>query len=268
MRGSHLFFAGRPLTGVKHELETYANVLAEMNQLAQRKFLICHYIEVKKLHGSNPPKSDKSIIVQPEEERNLSYEDLLKTDDESVRAAAVVGNLDLLVFFQDWEAAKSFLLKAGALHPQMSTVFYQVRYTFLEGLICIKAARTSKMWLEKRKWKKRAIKSMKKMRSWLKKGNVNCTQTMHILTAEYAALNGKKQDAEEQFKAAVATAARNGFLQDKALAHELAGIYYESQGDEYWAKFNMERAHRSYLDWQAFVKAKDLAEKKAYLLGD
>ena len=70
------------------------------------------------------------------------------------------------------------------------------------------------------------------------------------------------------FKAATAVAARNGFLQDKALAHELAGMYFVAQGDDYWAKFNMDRAHQSYLDCQASTKAKDVTERRKLLPGN
>ena len=89
---------------------------------------------------------------------------------------------------------------------------------------------------------------------------------MHLLNAECAALKGDKIDAKGMFKAAAVVAARNGFLQDKALAHELAGMYFVAQGDDYWAKFNMDRAHESYLDWQASAKTEDVAERRKSLL--
>ena len=88
---------------------------------------------------------------------------------------------------------------------------------------------------------------------------------MHLLNAECAALKGDKTDAKGMFKAAAVVAARNGFLQDKALTHELAGMYFAAQGGEYWAKFNMDRAHQSYLDWQASAKTEDVAERRKLL---
>ena len=100
---------------------------------------------------------------------------------------------------------------------------------------------------------------------WLKKGVGIVVHSLHLLNAECAVLKGNKTDAEEMFKAAAAVAARSGFLQDKALTHELAGMYFEAQGDEYWAKFNMDRAHQSYLDWQASAKTEDVAERRKLL---
>ena len=45
----------------------------------------------------------------------------------------------------------------------------------------------------------------------------------------------KCQLAKESFKAAAAAAAfKGGFIQDKALIHELAGSYYLKKGDNYW----------------------------------
>ena len=170
------------------------------------------------------------------------------------------------MFFQDWEAAKSLLIKYGDLRQYFPIYYQSIRYTFLRGLICLKAAQSATAWLDRRKWKKQALKSMKMMCVWLKKGVGIVVHPMHLLNAECAVLKGNKTDAEEMFKAAAAVAARNGFLQDKALAHELAGMYFEAQGDEYWAKFNMDRAHESYLDWQASAKTEDVAERRKSLL--
>ena len=109
---------------------------------------------------------------------------------------------------------------------------------------------------------------MKIIRSWLRKGNVNVVHTMHLLTAEHAALKGNTAKAEEQFKLAVSVASKNGFLQDRALAHELAGAYYASKGDDYWANYHLDCAERSYLDWGATAKVEELARRKLASLGE
>jgi hypothetical protein len=46
--------------------------------------------------------------------------------------------------------------------------------------------------------------------------------------------------AKESFNAAIAASRKNGFLQDRALAHELASAYFKAQGDEYWENHHIE----------------------------
>ena len=57
-------------------------------------------------------------------------------------------------------------------------------------------------------------------------------------------------------------------MQDKALTHELAGKYYLKKGDDYWAKYHMNLAHTTYLDWKATAKAVDLSNKYPQFIGD
>ena len=181
--------------------------------------------------------------------------------NQMLGAFIIVGQMDMFTIYTEWNAAKNLLIRGGDLRRFMPGFFQGVRFTFLEGLICLKSAQTSTSWMEKRKWRNRAKKSMKMLRQWLEKGNVNVVHTLHLLTAEYHALNKKYKDAEESFKAAQTAAARTGFLQDRALSHELAGVYYMGRGDDYWAKHNINLALRSYMDWQAKAKAKQLKSK-------
>ena len=56
-------------------------------------------------------------------------------------------------------------------------------------------------------------------------------------------------------------------LARQSLGARVGGRIFAAQGDQYWAKFNMDRAHESYLDWQASAKAEDVAERRKLLLG-
>ena len=184
-----------------------------------------------------------------------------QTSNEMVRSYATIAQLDLFVIFQQWEAAKKLLVDAGDLSQIVIGLYHVVRLAFLDGLISLKAAQLSSSWRERRKWTKRAQKTMKTMKGWMKKGNVNVVHTGHLLAAEYAVLKGRNEQAEEQFKNAAKVARRNGFRQDRALSHELAGIYYTEKGDAYWADHHLKKAHEVYLEWEAKSKAEHLASK-------
>ena len=96
------------------------------------------------------------------------------------------------------------------------------------------------------------------IRGWAKKGNVNVVHYLYILEAEFAVLNGKNDKAKEKFNAAIATSSRNGFLQDRALAHELASAYFQAQGDDSWEKYHIERSRACYQEWGCSAKVDQL----------
>ena len=189
-----------------------------------------------------------------------------QNSNEMVRSHATVVQLDLFVIFQQWDAAKKLLVEAGDLNQILLTLYHSVRLAFLDGLISLKAAQLSSSWMERRKWTKRAKKTIKTMKGWIKKGNVNVVHTWHLLSAEYAVLRGRNEEAEEQFKNAAKVARRNGFRQDRALSHELAGMYYSGKGDAYWADHHLKKAHEVYLEWEAKSKVEHLASKSKYPL--
>jgi hypothetical protein len=84
--------------------------------------------------------------------------------------------------------------------------------------------------------KKCARKTLQLIQGWAKNGNVNVVHYLYILEAELAVLHGKNKNAKKSFNDAIATSSRDGFIQDRALAHELASAYFEAQGDAAYFK--------------------------------
>ena len=166
------------------------------------------------------------------------------------------------MIYQDFDTARIILANTGDLRPHLRGLLQDTRYTFLVALICFKSAQKESSWLARRRLKSRGLKATKIIRKWVSLGNVNLVHLFHLLEAELAVLNEDHNAAEESFKKAQSTASRHGFLQYKALSHELASLYYASRGDTYWEEYNLDRAIEAYSDWQATVKVAELEKKK------
>ena len=175
--------------------------------------------------------------------------------------------LELYAFFGDWEEAKSLLPTTPDARTVLITVYPVVRYTFFEGLICIKAAQSSVGVMDSRKWKRRALKSMKFIRRWMKLGNVNIIHCLHLLEAELAVLNGKSEKTvEDCYKSAIDIASKNQFIQDEALSNELASEYFgsrneRSQSSDYYLK----QAIECYSKWGATAKVQQLTSRRSLI---
>ena len=253
-RTGPLFYAGRGLEGLEQELEANVSVLRKLNLSGMTHVLLVYLIAVKKLRGSGGPARHSFRCSDEEMTFRAIYKVADETGNTTLRATANIAELELLAIAQEWEAASSFLAECGDLRPLIPGFFPGIRFTFFESLIYFKASQTATGWLQKRKFKRKACKSMALMSSWLKKGNVNVVHSLHLLAAERHALEGNATKAEEEYKAAIAVSSQNGFLQDRALAHNLAREYYAAKGDDYWAKYHLECAERSYSDWGARVE--------------
>lgn len=259
-RSIRLVYASRPLDGVLREMETNLDVLAQLNQASLKINIMPYLLMVNVLRGVS---SAQCAEVS-------SFEDIMKiaidSGNKTVRATTVLAQLELHVTFHEWGFALRLLENARASHKDLRGLFQCTRSTVIDALVCAKAAQATRSRLVKMKLERRAKKSMKTVHKWLKKGNVNLVHMMHLLTAELAVLNGATSEAEEQFKLAITSATKNGFLQDKGLAHELVGRFYVAQGDVSSASYHMKRAVMAYTDWGATVKVDKLGEENRELL--
>ncbi|KAL7537929.1 hypothetical protein ACHAXR_012069 [Thalassiosira sp. AJA248-18] len=252
-------YSSRPLDGVVHELQTNVDVIGK--QLKLQTYVtaaLVFLVAAKELRGIDND--------------DIGFEEILTIASESndvlCRAFTITTQIETCVIFHDMDTALNLLNGAGNVRADTPGMYVSVRFTVLEALVYLKAAQASTSWQVKRKLTKKATKSMKLIRGWLKGGNVNVVHAMHLISAELAVLKGNKSEAEEQFKSAISVASRNGFLQDRGLAHELAGRHYATQGDTYWVRFHLERAEQSFTDWGATAKVEQLRETKRVLLGD
>eukprot|EP00985_Skeletonema_marinoi_P033211 scaffold40730_cov139-Skeletonema_marinoi.AAC.1 len=244
----YLFFTGRTLDSIQKELEAAANVMTQLKQDENELKITILLSSVKKLRGLDPEACDKmldSILASAAETRN------------NLSAYVSMMKLEILVFFQQWKEAIDLIQKAGNVRLFLSSTFVVVRYTFLEALAYLKAAQSSSGW-KKRQMKKCAHNAMQLIRGWAKNGNVNVVHYLRILGAELAVLNGKNEKAKKSFNAAIAASSRNGFLQDRALAHELASAYFKAQGDDYWTDYHIECSRACYQEWGCSEKVEQL----------
>lgn len=72
----------------------------------------------------------------------------------------------------------------------------------------------------------------------------------------------------QTFDKAIMSARKTGFTQDEALGNELAGKYFLSQNDSYWAEVYLSRAITLYSEWGANGKVSQLKQQSQSILGD
>ena len=272
---SHTFFAGRSLGGVDELLSANVGLQNDVaaataggssdgalhTKLTKLDIQLWHLV-VAKLRGIEIDESEMNFDGILEMAR--------ETGNQGLRGYVFTARLELKVLFSEWDdtSAMDLLVEAGDVRAVLVGIYTGVRFTFLEALILIKTAqaaaqRTSIMWCNSGwKWKRIAQRSVKLIRTWVRRGNVNLTHNLHLLEAELSVLDGDDKMAEDSYQLAIAIASRNGFLQDLALSHELASAYFKSQGDDCRGDYHMDHAIRCYSEWGATAKVSQLTKAK------
>jgi tetratricopeptide (TPR) repeat protein len=81
-----------------------------------------------------------------------------------------------------------------------------------------------------------------------------------LVGAEVARLEGRAVDAEPLYEQAIRSARENGFVQNEALAYELASRFYRARGYDQFAGLYLRDARACYLRWGAEGKVKQLEQ--------
>jgi PAS domain S-box-containing protein len=100
--------------------------------------------------------------------------------------------------------------------------------------------------------------SQKKMKQWAHYASMNYLHKYHLVEAEKARVLGQLLEAEEFYEQAIQGAQENEYIQEEALAYELAAKHYLARGRLKIAQLYMKEAHYCYERWGATAKVKDL----------
>ncbi len=107
--------------------------------------------------------------------------------------------------------------------------------------------------------------SRKKMAQWAKLAPANALQKHLLIEAEIARMKDQHEIARKLYDQAIAAANKHKFLNDEALANELAAKYYLSQDNERLASMYMEDARYTYLLWGAQGKVAYMDQQYSHL---
>jgi PAS domain S-box-containing protein len=100
----------------------------------------------------------------------------------------------------------------------------------------------------------------------------NCPQNYHnryaLVMAEIAKIEGRPAEAMDMYEEAIRSARDNDFVQQEALAFEVAAQFYSTRGFETFAYAYLRNARYAYLRWGAHGKVRQLVDSYPQLRDD
>lgn len=100
-----------------------------------------------------------------------------------------------------------------------------------------------------------------KMKTWSKLAPMNFLHKFYLVQAELCKVSGNYSEAKECYDKSIDLAKENQYLNDEALAYELAGKFYMDQYKWDTAKEYLREARNKYQLWGAVAKVKELEDK-------
>ncbi|HWX32118.1 MAG TPA: GAF domain-containing protein [Steroidobacteraceae bacterium] len=163
------------------------------------------------------------------------------------------------IYVNDSAAAIAATTKITPLLWTTPTQIEQSEYQFYGALA--QAARCDKTPAEERSQLLAALADhSRQIAVWAENCPENFEDRAALVGAEIARIEGRVLDAEQLYEQAIRSAHDNGFIQNEAIAYELAARFYAARGFKQFAHLYLRNARYGYLRWGAVGKVRQLDE--------
>ena len=261
----HVFFSGKNLEVIAGELEKYANLLHSLGQQVTH-----HYI-------SSCLQTVNNLLTIRRDVNTINTLSGKWFDEESVLPQFIEEKNNVGVFniylcklllcylFYDYKNAYANAILADKYVVKTIGLFLQPIFHFYYSLTCLQLSiDTTKR--ERRKLLKQVRTNQLKLKRWAQYAPMNYLHKYYLVQAQYAEATNDKKMAGLYYDKAIDMARQNRFVNDEALANELAAKFYILQGKEKIAKIYLNDAFYCYKKWGAIAKIKQIEEQYSSIL--
>jgi predicted ATPase/signal transduction histidine kinase/tRNA A-37 threonylcarbamoyl transferase component Bud32 len=140
------------------------------------------------------------------------------------------------------------------------------RHRFIYALLLCQSYHQTLNIKQSELWQ-RLVAYQQQLAVWAQNCPDNFSPAYELVSAEMARVSGDKLATIELYDRAIASASKSNFIQEEALANELAAKFYLEWGKEKVAQAYMIEAYYCYARWGAKAKIDDLEKRYPRLLG-
>ncbi|MEH2164214.1 MAG: AAA family ATPase [Nostoc sp.] len=258
----HGYFIGEELSELQKKMDNYAEVYRQFKQDKPYVYTNSFRQAIKNLLGESTNPSELSgSIYDAQSIRALQKQ----VGDRTGLSFSYTNELILCYLFENYAAASdaainSIIYLDGVTSASVVPVVYF--YDALTQLNLYPKATT----IEKKQIIKQVTSHQKKFRKWLHHAPMNYQHKFDLIDAERHRVLQHKNKAMELYDSSISLAKENGYIQEEALANELAAKFYLELGKEKVAQGYMQEAYYCYAKWGAKAKTDDLEKRYPQLL--
>ncbi len=168
-------------------------------------------------------------------------------------------------FFNQPEQALANLQAAEPYEPNVSGLFISAQRIFYQSLASLDMYPYAEANQQQQLLEQLTI-NQTRMQHWAYHAPMNFKHKVDLVEAEKCRILGKNYEAGDWYDRAISGAKENEYIQEEAIANELAAKFYLEWGKERIAQSYMIEAYYSYSRWGAKAKAADLETRYPQLL--
>ena len=247
---------GKKLSLLESDCRIFGTQMKECGLTNTLTLTICCWLPIVQLMG-------KEELLLPIAGINSDHrlEDLLALHREDNTISAKINTMRSLLYaiFGEHEKGANLAIEKGDSWAKASPGHFWIMIdTFYRAIALYAWARQTKL----RRYKKHAKQLHETIKKWGRIGVPSVGHYEKILNAESSLLKGDFDAAEGWYRAGLVLASKSGFLADAAIANERLGeLLLNHRNDTTSALYQIDEAHRLYVQWGADKKAKMLLTK-------
>jgi predicted ATPase/class 3 adenylate cyclase/tRNA A-37 threonylcarbamoyl transferase component Bud32 len=251
------FFTGKPLAKLEQEMAGYSDVLARIKQQRALYMNGLYRQVVLNLIG----KSDKPYLlngISYKEDKMLPMH--LEANDRTAIYYVCFNKLILCYLFQQYTQAVEYAIMAERYAKSAVGSLSIVIFHFYDSLARL-ATYAQVQPAEQAAILEKVEANQKKLQHWARHAPMNHLHKWYLVEAEYARVQGRDGDAREYYDLAIEQAQENEYLNEEALAYELATRFYVTKKLPKIAQAYMRDAVYAYQRWGASAKVRDIESR-------
>ncbi|MBD1840787.1 hybrid sensor histidine kinase/response regulator [Coleofasciculus sp. FACHB-501] len=255
------FFVGKELMQLEREIATYTDALHKISQkTALNNTKIC-WQAVLNMMGITQNVYQLKGEAYDEDKMLPLYQ---QTNNQLAIHYLYLHKLAISYVFENYAEALKTIPQIESSFGSSTGQLTVVIFYFYDSLVRLAVYSDSQS--EQQDILNRVQANQEKMQKWAHHAPINHLHKFYLVEAERLRILGGKIEAMEMYDRAIALAKENEYINEEALAHELAAKFYLSWGKETIAQTYMTNAYYAYMRWGATAKVEDLAKHYSQLL--
>ncbi|KAB8318232.1 AAA family ATPase [Tolypothrix campylonemoides VB511288] len=246
------FVVGKELVEAERDMATYNEAMRQIKQEAALTWTQIFQQSVLNLMGCSVNPTRLIGKSYNEENRPTQYE-----KDGVVIFQVYLNKLILCYLFSEYsQAAENAALTKSHLIQGRAAPLEPLYYLY-DSLAKLATYPGNSAQVQSEILKNVAF-NQEKMKQWARYAPMNYLHKYNLVEAEKARVLGQLLEAEKFYEQAIQGARENKYIQEEALAYELAAKHYLARGLEKFAQLYMKEARYCYERWGAIAKVRDL----------
>jgi PAS domain S-box-containing protein len=258
------YFMGKELTALALEMETYGNAIEQIGQGQASAFYYHKIFQQVVLNLISSAENTTCLFGEAYNEDKLLPLHLEVNDRTGINYV-FLSKLILCYLFGDFPQAVENAERTQEYLDGVTATIAVPLFHFYDSL-----ARLA-MYFDTPESERRSIldkvhANQEKMKTWAHHAPMNYLHKFELVEAERHRVLGENIEAMDYYDRAIALAKENEYLNEEALAYELAAKFYLKLGKQIIARTYMTEARYAYTRWGAKAKVEDLEARYSQLL--